>query len=80
MMWHEKINAMSDKLESWMSRSEREPLVQNNRYLIPVDVNLHQMVGQKNQVPKLKISKREERWINQQKTHKKESETGTPRS
>ena len=80
VMLHEKINVMSEKLESWMSQSEQGPLVQNNRYLIPVDVNLHQMAGQKNQVPKLRISKREERWINQQKTHKKESETSTTRS
>ena len=41
---------MSDKLETWMSWSEQGLLVQNNRYLISVDVNLHQMAGQKNQV------------------------------
>ena len=45
VMWYEKINATNDDREYWVSRTEREPLVQNNRYLIPVEVNLHQMLG-----------------------------------
>ena len=51
MMWYEKLNVMSDKLEYGVSRSEREPLVQ---------VNLHQMLGAKNSVPKLRTSIRVE--------------------
>ena len=31
VMWYEKINVMSDKLEYWVSRSETEPIVQNNK-------------------------------------------------
>ena len=47
VMWYEKLNVMSDELEYVVSRSEREAIVQNYRDLIPVDVNLHQMLGQK---------------------------------
>ena len=43
-----------------MSRTEREPLVQNNRYLIPIEVNLNQMLGSSNKVPKLRTSTRRE--------------------
>ena len=60
VMWYEKINATSDKLEYWVSRTEREPLVQNNRYLIPIEVNLNQMLGSSNKVPKLRTSTRRE--------------------
>ena len=60
VMWYEKLNVMSDKLEYGVSRSEREPLVQNNRTLVPVEVNLHQMLGTKNSVPKLRTSTRVE--------------------
>ena len=49
---------MSDKLEYWVSRTEREPIVQNNRYMIPIDVNLNQMLGEVNRVPKLRTSTR----------------------
>jgi hypothetical protein len=58
VMWYEKINVMSDTLEYWVSRTETEPIVQNNRYLIPIDVTLHQMLGQSNVVPKLRTSTR----------------------
>ena len=58
VMWYENINVMSDKLKYWVSRSETEPIVQNNRYLIPVEVKLHQMLGQPNVVPKLRTSTR----------------------
>ena len=60
MMWYEKLNVMSDKLEYGVSRSERESLVQNNRTLVSVEVNLHQMLGAKNSVPKLRTSTRVE--------------------
>ena len=70
---------MSDKLESWISRSEQKSLVQNNRHLILFDVNLHQMAGQKNQGPKLRISKRGEMDKSTENTQKKESESGTTR-
>ena len=58
VMWYEKINVMSDKLEYWVSRSETEAIVQSNRYLIPVEVKLHQMLGQPNVVPELRTSTR----------------------
>ena len=32
--------------------------MQNNMYLIPVEVNLHQMLGPKNPVPKLRYTTR----------------------
>ena len=60
MMWYKKINATSDKLEYWVSRTEQEPLVQNNRYLIPIEVNLNQMQGSSNKLPKLRTSTRRE--------------------
>ena len=81
VMWYEKINVMSDKLEYWVSRSETEPTVQNNRYLIPVEVKLHQMLRQPNVVPKLRTSTRgdiEQSEINNQRRikdwHNKELE------
>ena len=57
-MWYEKINVVSDSLEYWVSRSETKPIVQNNRYLIPMEVNMHQMQGENNVVPKLRTSTR----------------------
>ena len=46
---------MSDQLRYWMSRSESEPIVQNNKYLIPfVGAKMHNMSGQNNRVPKLR--------------------------
>ena len=58
IMWYEKINVMSDALEYWVSRTETEPILQNGRYLIPIEVTLHQMLGQPNVVPKLRTSTR----------------------
>ena len=58
VMWYEKINATSDKLEYWVSRTEREPIAQNNRYLISIVVQLSRVLGQQNPVPKLRISTR----------------------
>ena len=55
VMWYEKINVMSDKLEYWVSRSETEPIVQNNKYLLPITkVKMNQVVGQPNRVPMLR--------------------------
>ena len=52
-------NVTSDKLEYWVSRSETEPIVQNNKYLLPfVEVEMHQMTGQPNRVPMLRASTR----------------------
>ena len=39
-----KKESVGDKREYCVSRSEQEPLVQKNRYLIPVKVNLHKML------------------------------------
>ena len=58
IMWYKKINVMSDALEYWVSRTETEPILQNGRYLIPIEVTLHQMLGQPNVVPKLRTSTR----------------------
>ena len=35
VMWHEKINVVSDKLEYWVSRSKQIPLYRKNKYLLP---------------------------------------------
>ena len=53
VMWYEKINVMSGTLEYWVSRTDTEPIVQNSRYLIPIDITLHQMLGQSIVVLKL---------------------------
>ena len=58
VMWYEKINVVSDSLEYWVSRSETKPILQNNRYLIPMEVKMHQMLGETNIVPKLRTSTR----------------------
>ena len=49
---------MSKKLEYWVSRSEKTPIVQNNRELIPIEVTMHQMLEETNVVPKLRTSAR----------------------
>ena len=59
-MWYEQINIMSDSLEYWVSRSETKPIVQNNRYLVPMEVNMHQMQRENNVVPKLRTSTRDD--------------------
>jgi len=58
VMWYEKIDVMSDNLDYWVSRSETKPIVQNNRDLIPVEVEMHRMLGESNIVPKLRSSTR----------------------
>ena len=58
VMWYEKIDVMSEKLEYWVSRSEKTPIVQNNRELIPIEVTMHQMLEETNVVPKLRTSAR----------------------
>ena len=57
-MWYEKIDVMYDKLEYWVPRTETEQIVQSNRYLIPMNVNMHQMLGQINAVLRLRTSNR----------------------
>jgi len=58
VMWYEKIDVMSERLEYWVSRSEKTPIVQNNRELIPIEVTMHQMLEETNVVPKLRTSAR----------------------
>ena len=58
--WYEKIDVMSNKLEYWVSRTETKPIVQSNEYLIPLDVHMHQMRGDNNNVLKLRTSSRTE--------------------
>ena len=62
---------MSDKLEYWISRLESEPIIQNNKYLLPiVEVQMYQISGQHNCVAKLHKAnnKRTKEW------HRKEVE------
>ena len=42
---YEKINVVSDRCQCLVSMSGVEPMVQNNRYLIPIKVTMHQMLG-----------------------------------
>ncbi len=58
VMWYEKIDVMSERLEYWVSRSETTPLIQNNREIIPIEVTMHQMLEETNVVPKLRTSAR----------------------
>ena len=58
VMWYEKIDVTSERLDYWVSRSETVPIVQNNRYYVPIDVNMHQMLEQSNVVPRLRTSTR----------------------
>ena len=59
VMWYEKIDVLSGKLEHWVLRTEAKPIVQSN-YLIPLDVRLHQMHGDNNSAPKLRTLSRTE--------------------
>ena len=58
VMWYEKINVMSDTHDYWVSRTETKPIVQNNKYFIPLVVDMHRMLGDNNIVPKLRNSSR----------------------
>ena len=58
VMWYEKIDVVSNKLEYWVPRTETQPSVQSSRYLIPININMHQMLGQNNVVPRLRILSR----------------------
>ena len=58
VMWYEKIDIMSERLEYWVSRAEKTPIVQNNRELVPMEVTMHQMLEETNVVPKLRTSAR----------------------
>jgi len=58
VIWYEQINVMSDDHEYWVSRTETQPIVQHNKYLIPLRFEMHQMLGEKNSVPKLRTSTR----------------------
>ena len=53
VMWYDKINVMSDRLEYLVSMSKVDPMIQNNRYLIPIKVTMHQIFGQPNHVTRL---------------------------
>ena len=58
VIWYENINVMVNDHEYWVSRTETIPIVQNNKYLIPLGFEMHQMLGEKNSVPKLRTSTR----------------------
>ena len=58
VMWYEKINIMSDKLDYHVSRTNTEPIVQNSKYLIPFDFEVHRVIGESNPVPRLRTSTR----------------------
>jgi len=58
VMWYEKIDVMSERLEYWVSRAEKTPIVQNNRELVPIEVTMYQMLEETNVVPRLRTSAR----------------------
>ena len=58
VMWYEKIDVMSDKLEYWVSRTKTKPIVQSNKYWIPLDGHMYQMRGDNINVPKLRTTSR----------------------
>ena len=58
VIWYEKINVMVDDHEYWVSRKETQPIVQNNKCLIPLRFDMHHMLGEKNSVQKLRTSTR----------------------
>ena len=48
----------SDTHDYWVSRTETKPIVQNNKYFIPLVVDMYRMLGDNNIVPKLRNSSR----------------------
>ena len=58
VIWYKTFDVMSDLLCCWVSRSETKPIVQNNQYLLNIDVGMHRMLGDINNVPKLRTSSR----------------------
>ena len=58
VIWYEKIDIMSERLEYWVSRAGKTQIVQNNRELVPIEVTMHQMLGETNAVPRLRTPAR----------------------
>ena len=58
IMWYEKMDISLDALDYQVSRSFTSPIVQNNKYFIPITVNMHRVLGGSNPVPKLRTSAR----------------------
>ena len=61
IMWYEVIGADGESLEYQLSRSDTSPIVQSNKYLIPIKFKMHRIIGRCNQVPKLRTTEREGR-------------------
>ncbi len=45
IIWYEKMDISLDALDYQVSRSFTSPIVQNNKYFIPITVNMHRVLG-----------------------------------
>ena len=59
VMWYETIGIGEDDLDYQLSRTDTCPVVQSNKYLIPIEVQMHRLIGRINTVPKLRMSARQ---------------------
>ena len=61
IMWYEVIGADGESLEYQLSRSDTRPIVQSNKYLVPIKFEMHRTIGRCHQVPKLRTTERKGR-------------------
>ena len=61
IMWYEAIRVGSDTLEYQLSRTDMSPVVQGNKYFIPLGFEMNHVLGRPNPVPKLQKSTRPNR-------------------
>ena len=59
VMWYKTIGSGNDVLDYQLSRTDTCPVVQSNKYLIPIEVQMHRLTGRPNPVPKLRMSARQ---------------------
>ena len=59
VMWYETIGSGEDVLDYQISRTDTCPVVQSNKYLIPIEVRMHRLIGRPNPVPMLRMSARQ---------------------
>ena len=59
VLWYENIGTGTDVLDYQLSRTDTSPVIQSNKYLIPVEVTMHRLLGRSNPVPRLRMSVRQ---------------------
>ena len=59
VIWYKNVGTGADVLYYRLSRTDMSPVVQSNKYLVPVEVHMHRILGRSNPVTKLRMSARQ---------------------